>query len=298
MVNETLKLRIKKLIPKSLLPYARRYLPNFVREVYRYHSKDSNDLMIREALNFFLENGPISPFPYKWALSQNPKSIQIYHDKVLNLPYVFHGKTKLHFPESMKDEDVRKCYYDLIIEQNIKSTHRYLTDDFTIEPEDIVVDCGASEGIFALNDIDKIKKLYLFEPDEKWIKPLYATYYPYINKVVIIQKYLSSKSDEQNITLDEYFKDKEYPNIIKMDVEGFEESILRGGDNVLSSERLKKVVTCVYHHEMDEAILGNILKSYGFTIKVSDGYTLLSLDINDGKLCPPYLRHGVIRCSK
>ena len=151
---------------------------------------------------------------------------------------------------------------------------------------------------FSINHINLIKKLYLFEPDEQWIEPLRATYSQWIDKVEIVTKFLSDKVDEVSTTLDDYFKDKECPSLIKMDVEGFERKILDGGNNTLSSPHLKKVVACVYHHADDERILSQKLESYGFNTQPSVGYTILSLDVNGGKLQPPYFRHGVIRCQK
>lgn len=161
-----------------------------------------------------------------------------------------------------------------------------------------MVDCGASEGFFSIQHIDLIKKLYLFEPDEQWIEPLTATYSKWNDKVEIVTKFLSDKTDEVSVSLDDYFRDKECPSLIKMDVEGFEGKILDGGHNTLSSSQLKKVLACVYHHADDEKTLSQKLETYCFEISLSEGYTLLSLDIIDGKFQPPFLRHCVIRARK
>ena len=66
---------------------------------------------------------------------------------------------------------------------------------------------------------------------------------------------------------------------------------------------MKKVVTCVYHRQDDEEILGNMMKKFGFTVTPSKGYMLFPAgDIELGKPSyehkPPYFRRGVIRCNK
>ena len=199
----------------------------------------------------------------------------------------------------MSDEDIQTLYNNVVnIEQDVRSPHCYFTKTYGIDYGDIVVDCGASEGFFSIDKINIIKHLYLFEPDERWVEPLKATYAPWINKVSIITKYLSSETDEQCTTLDEFFKNKELPTMIKMDVEGFEKNILDGAKNLLTSDKLCKIVACVYHHADDEKILSEIMTEHGFNVTISEGYTFLSLDFKDGARCPPYLRHGVIRCRR
>lgn len=50
----------------------------------------------------------------------------------------------------------------------------------------IVADIGTAEGIFALNIIHSVKKVYLFECDPEWIIPLEKTFAPWINKIEIV----------------------------------------------------------------------------------------------------------------
>lgn len=103
------------------------------------------------------------------------------------------------------------------------------------------MDCGVAEGNFGLSIVEKCKKFYLFEPEEQWMEPLKATFAPWKDKVVIVQKYLSDTTDEINTTLDDYFSDKEYPNFLKLDGEGYEERLLLGTKKILSSNDLKKL---------------------------------------------------------
>jgi hypothetical protein len=159
----------------------------------------------------------------------------------------------------------------------------------------ILADIGAAEGFFALNNIETIKKIYLFEPDFEWIKPLQATFDPWKEKVEIIPKYISDLSEGDKITLDDFFKDKEKPTFIKADVEGFEIKLLSGATQLMANPSELDIVLCTYHRQDDYEILSKFLSERHFQISHSDGYMIFYLDKN---LASPYLRRGVIRASK
>ncbi|MCZ0861826.1 FkbM family methyltransferase [Methanocorpusculum vombati] len=294
----------KRVIPDALLPTIQKYYnkhyydrPTIQKIIAAY--SDSNDTEIQNIVKYISRNGLIA-FPYEWAdrfTPQNRKkinSIQIFKDKEYDLPYVYLGEEKLYFPNDWDDQKIRINYFGLQeIEQHLLSPHCYLSEDFVVDENSIVVDCGVAEGNFSLSIVEKCKKLYLFEPEEQWMEPLKATFAPWKDKVVIVQKYLSDITDEVNITLDDYFADKEYPNFLKLDVEGYEKQVLLGSKKILSSDDLKKVVTCIYHKADDEDVLGALLCNHGFITSKTPGYTTLSLDNKY-----PYLRHGVIRATK
>ncbi len=311
-VKETVNQKIvafgKKFIPKSILPtvqwyYNRHYqIHNFDKEKIQIivsDYSDTSDKEIREIVNHVSKNG-LSAFPYTWAdmrTSENRKkmkAIRVFRDETYKLPYVYLDNKKLYFPADWEEERIRGYYFGLQeLEQHPLSPHCYLSDDFTVDNESIVVDCGVAEGNFGLSIVEICKMLYLFEPDDEWMKPLEATFAPWKEKVVVVQKYLSDKTDDMNITLDDFFTDKEYPNFMKLDVEGYEERLLLGADKILSSEDMKKVVTCVYHKAEDEEVLRKILRDHKFSTIYTKGYTTLSIDNK-----PPYLRRGVIRATK
>jgi hypothetical protein len=268
--------------------------------IQAYYANMQIDSEIAEVLDFLPICG-ITMHPYKWGTLVNEDytakfdMIVILHDEDQNLPYVILDGKRLYFPRSMSDYDIKRTYYELQkIEQHPLSPHRYLTEDFDVEADDIVVDCGGAEGNFGLNIVDQVKKLYLFEPDEIWMEPLRATFAPWSNKVVIVHKYLSDITDDMNISLDNYFVDKEYPTFLKLDVEGYEERLLRGANKILSSHSIKKVVTSIYHYHDDEKNLGDLLRSHGFVTTHSHGYMIVGLD----DIRPPYLRRGLIRAMK
>ena len=181
-----------------------------------------------------------------------------------------------------------------IRDRDIQSPHRYLTHDFNITKDDIVVDVGASEGDFSLSIVEKVKKIYIFESDPKLMGVLQATFKPWQEKVTIINKCVSNKINGNCITLDSFFE-QEKPTFIKIDVEGEEYNLLKGAERTLSQNKPLKVVIASYHRYNDEVILRDELIKYGFKTQYSKGYML---SIWDGVLKEPYLRRALIRGIK
>jgi len=293
----------KRIIPDSLLPYAKRcydigsFILNYpkILRILLYYSSHETNSEIKKILTYLPKSG-MHPFPYSWANIKEASSIKVFLDKEKKLPYVLLDEKKLYYPNDLTDDDIKNSYYFVQkIEQYVSSPHRYLTSDFNISEDDIVVDCGAAEGNFSLAIVEQAKKIYLFEPEERWMEPLKATFAPWKNKIVIVQKFISDISDENTVTLDEYFAGEEGPTFCKMDVEGYEERVLNGSKHLLESEKLKKIVTCTYHYADAEEKLGKILESYNYTITASSGYMLFSMY---DELKPPYFRRGLLRCVK
>lgn len=140
--------------------------------------------------------------------------------------------------------------------------------------------------------VERVKKIYLFEPDDKWLEPLYATFAPWLNKVEIIPKYLSNIVTENTTTIDECCKNKEFPTFIKMDIEGSEYKALIGAKNAILSGTVKKIAATVYHYQDDEIKVRGFVESLGYTAVPSEGYITVHLDTFQ----PPYFRKVLLRC--
>ena len=145
---------------------------------------------------------------------------------------LWEGK-KLYYKNGNRPKKAQQYFNSLRLEQDIRSPHRYLTPDFDVAENDVVVDVGAAEGNFSLSVIEKVGHVFLFETDIKWIKALEATFEPWKHKVKIIQKYVSDKTDDQCIALDDFFDDKQTIHFIKADVEGAEGLVLQGATRVI-----------------------------------------------------------------
>jgi len=265
-------------------------------EIIDYFSnlpQESISLEQKEVIEF-LKNNSFSTFPYSYQFNYNANNIYIGVDDSDGLKYVLLDGKRLYF-KSSSVKRIRNIYNSLLIEQDVRSPHRYLTDSFNITPNDILVDIGAAEGNFTLSVIEKVKKAYIFETNKRWIKALNATFAPWKDKVEIINKFVSDNNDKNNVSLDTFFRNNPGINFIKIDAEGAESSIIKGAENILSRQPNCKVVTCTYHKRDDEVVLYDMLKKMGFTMEYSNGYMIFNLDKD---LKPPYLRRGLIRAWK
>ncbi|MDR0737564.1 MAG: FkbM family methyltransferase, partial [Prevotellaceae bacterium] len=172
----------------------------------------------------------------------------------------------------------------------------YETAGFHVSESDVVVDAGVAEGNFALSVIEKVKKIYLFEMDKAWITALEATFAPWKEKVVIVNKYVSDVNEKNRITLDAFFGNEKI-DFIKADIEGAEIQLLEGAKAILSRKTPLKAVLCTYHKHNDAEMLQQTLAEKGFRTEFSNGYMIFFYEMCD-KFEPPYLRRGLIRAEK
>ncbi|MGC8791329.1 MAG: FkbM family methyltransferase [Desulfurella sp.] len=140
------------------------------------------------------------------------------------------------------------------------------------EDDDIIVDAGAYIGD-TIEEIIKqninYKKIYAFEPDNENYSKLIENTKKYDN--IFCNKFglwnqtdklhfisdgtvgssITDNLNEANqtidvISLDEFFKDKEKPTLIKMDIEGAELEALTGAKEIITKYK-PKLQICIYH---------------------------------------------------
>lgn len=267
---------------------------------YDVHSKESEQY--KEELDFIAKNG-LSIFPYR--KTKTLPYAETGFDNGLSMPWVLHNNKKLYFPSSFSKEQAEFTYKNFIENENIlggnyrtKSPHQYQSETFKIEDGDVLVDVGCAEGLVALDAIEKVKKVYLIESDLKWIDALSATFAPYKDKVVIVNKLIADSDDsvKNTITLSSLLKEEKDSSIfIKMDIEGYETVVIRSSMDFLQNNNSIKLACCTYHKAGDEDSLKNMFESYGYKTEFSDGYMLFWYDYS---IKPPYFRKGVIRAWK
>jgi len=243
----------------------------------------------QENIMKYLQKNPVAMLPYDYIKKYDYNNIVVYNDN--SNKYIMHEDKRLYFPGSWENENIQKYYNGLIYEQDIDSPHRYESDIVHVSPGDVVVDIGASEGFFALSVIDKAKKIYLFECDEIWNKPQKMTFAPYKDKVVMVNKYVSDYTNDNNITMDQYFE-KQKVNFIKMDIEGTELKALKGSHNIFTVNKDIKVAICTYHNKDDAKNIRKILLKNNFFIEFSKGYIISVWEESFN------LRKGIIRGYK
>jgi hypothetical protein len=240
----------------------------------------------------YIFNNEFSMIPYNFTKKYNSGAVKVFDDKKSKMKYVIYNEKKLYFPRFAREEEIRALYNWLLIEQDVESPHKYEAPGFFVNSGDIAADIGASEGLFSLSVIDRVKLLYIFECEKSWNNALKKTFEPWKDKVKIINKYVGDKNNKNCTTLDSFFKDKEI-NYIKADIEGAEIPMLLGAKDILQRENIKFSI-CAYHRQDDAETLHKIFTQNNYFSEYSKGYMLV---LNDA-IKPPYLRHGLIRASK
>ncbi|MCI9533956.1 MAG: hypothetical protein HFG53_04025 [Lachnospiraceae bacterium] len=219
----------------------------------------------------YLQKNNLQVFNYDFVEKYKDLEIEVLFDKACGMYYVHHNKKKLYFAKRLKNKDMVKEYYkNLLIEQDEQSPHRYLNSDFAIQEGAIVADVGVAEGNFSLDIIEKVSKLYLIETDEEWIEAVRETFKAYLDKIVIIKKYITSINAGRNATLDSQIN--EPVDFIKMDIEGNEWDALLGAKKLIGRSSALKCAICAYHGDFDETLIKDALEKYGMSCSTTPGY--------------------------
>lgn len=247
----------------------------------------------RQRIIRWLKRHRIAMLPYDLSVDQD--AITVYLDADTGFKYVLHEGKRLYFIRGRSDEAIRRAYSTLLLEQLPESPHRYTDQMCDVAAGDVVVDVGDSEGIFALSVVERASKVYLVECEPSWIEALNLTFAPYRDKVEIVAKYVTDRSDgETKTTLDDLLHGGP-ANFIKADIEGAEMELLRGAARTLAGTTPIKLALCTYHNENDANDLRTFLEARGFATHFSPHYMIL---YHDPRLSAPWLRHGVIRAIK
>lgn len=276
--------------------FRERDLKKMKREINAYYSQHpSNDDEIKQAVTY-LKQHTLCTFPAPFREKYNSDDIPVHTDDSNGLFYVMYGKKKLYFRRSYNKLTVKYSYCGLLTEQDAASPHCYTDDGFKVGEDEVLFDIGSAEGIFVLENIERISHAVLFEKDKEWVEALEATFEPWKEKVTIIPKYVSDHDDEDNIAIDTFLTDYPYhPDFIKIDVEGAEAAILNGMPKLLETAPLK-IALCTYHRAEDHSRFTARLSQKGFKVTPSKGVMIFLNNIR--LLTPPYFRKGLIKACK
>ena len=245
----------------------------------------------------FIQTHPISVFNYPFREKYVNFSVEIGFDDENKLYYVMHmGKYKMYMARRLDTEEkVYEYYKSLCLEQDDQSPHRYVTEDFDVPIGDILVDVGTAEGMFSIDKIEKVKRLYIIEMDAEWIEALKYTFGDYMDKVIIVEKFVADYTGYNFVMLDDVID--EDVNFIKMDIEGNEYAAMIGAKNIIKKSKKLKCVLCTYHNDNDEVALKYLAESYGLSAEFSEGYMYFANNVEQLYIMPS-LRRGVLRCKK
>ena len=243
----------------------------------------------------------LSFFPYK--VIKNVPYFDSGYDEDLKLPYVCHKRKKLYFPHSYSLNECTEMYKSYIGEECLlggqyreNQPHQYITESFSVEEGDVLVDVGCAEALLSLDNIEIVSKVYLFEANQEWMPALKATFKEYMDKVVIINKFVSDKDSDHAITLKTALKNERAKSLfIKMDIEGAEVEVLNGSRDYLTKRNKVKIACCTYHKQNDAENVTRILSEMGYSYEFSDGYMFV---YDDANIKYPYFRKGLVRARK
>ena len=248
-----------------------------------------------ESVLDYLRTNPLAIFPYSFQDKYIAEDIKVFDDRDKGLKYVLLDGKRLYFKKRWGKQKIRNLFNLLLKEQDIQSPHRYLNEQFQFEDGEILVDVGVAEGNFALSVVEKASRLIIFEADKEWIEPLKATFEPWKDKVLIVNKFVGDSTNARNIRLDDFFSEEEKITFLKIDVDGAESNLLNGCKRILSQQQPLKVAVCTYHKQEDDNEFSALLVQNGFVISHSEGFMLFYYD---KKMKAPYFRRGLIRAIK
>ncbi len=245
----------------------------------------------------YLKQHDLAVFPYAFTSRYKPEDITLQYDQERNLLYTMWDGAKLYYKNGTDKRKARKYFNSLRMEQDANSPHCYLTAEFSVSDNDVVLDVGAAEGNFSLSVISRASHIFLFEPEPDWVKALEATFAPWKEKVTIVKNYVSDHTEGNMISIDDYLPEEQRINFIKADVEGFEYALLQGARKTIARQQNLKLAICTYHHQDDADRIDALLKNFGCLTEFTPGYILYHYG-RENVVKEPYLRRAVVRARK
>jgi len=259
--------------------------------------RDTDDPEVKEVLDFVRARPDINlPMctrpPYAFVDEYDADAIKVLWESEQSLPCVMVDGHKVYFPKGFAEPRIKRIVTTALVEQDSRCPHAYLDSGFDIDEGDTAVFAGASDGIFCLSRICKLRKAYLFEPDPRWHESLKLTFSQFADKVIVMPYFLGNTSGGTWVTLDDFAQQIAEPiHFLQADVEGDEIAVLEGAKRTLSRATKMRVSICSYHRPSHPAEIRQILENNGFAVSYSHGYFIQTYD-------PPYLQRAVVRGCK
>ncbi|MBK7810971.1 MAG: FkbM family methyltransferase [Saprospiraceae bacterium] len=230
----------------------------------------ANSSQFDKEYNVILKFGP-TPYCWEFRKEYRKNEIIIGYDNEKNLNYFDLEGKRMFLPVEYSKRKLKKLVWSLLIEQDIRSPHRYVKSYDELSNK-ILFDVGAAEGIFSLMAIEYVSKVFLFEYNEIWIRALQETFKPWKEKVVLIPQKVGVSNDNDAVTLSTFLLSKKVDSIfLKMDIEGAEIEVLHEIKSVLSSQSNIELAVCTYHRPDDFATIKSILESINYSINPTEG---------------------------
>ena len=267
----------------------------FYKQTVIKRYRNSREPEIVRILEHLAEND-LQVFNYDFVKKYNEMCFRIELDEPCGMYFVWHEGKRLYFSKTIKDKEEAADYYrGVLMEQDRESPHKHTDENFGIEKGNVVVDIGVAEGNFSLQVIDRVSRLYIIESDDGWIEALRETFRDYKEKVIIIQKFVTSVDEGKYATLDSLIE--EPVNFIKMDIEGNEWDALLGAEKLIGRSKNLKCAVCAYHGDFDEILIKDTFRKYGMNFSTTRGYMWYP-DTNRQTYISTRLCRGIVRGIK
>lgn len=235
------------------------------------HQHELDNPEVLEVIDYIDRERSIHLLNYDFVEEYRHLQCDVLTDEVSGMKFVPYKNRKMFFPKGWEDERIRDYFRSVVMEQDERSPHCYRQEGYYVREGDVVVDAGAAEGIWALDIIDVVGKIYLIEADEHWVEALRQTFREDTDKVQIIYGFLDNVMEGQRVSIDGLF-DNEEIHYIKMDIEGYEKQALMGAVQTINKNQNIRCAICAYHCKEDETWIRNWFQTYGLDIENSKGY--------------------------
>jgi len=245
-------------------------------------TNNKNNVGFNELIKFFFDSS------YR---KKSKKMISKLEVEDQYLKYYLKGYEKpIFFPRGFNIKSMEM----VIVESFYKiNWHYYEIEQTRVTNNDIVIDCGAAEGIFSFIIANRAKYIYAIEPLKDFTKSMALTFQDR-NNINIVEyaisdheynAYISDRdissiiNDEQRgaevkvTTLDKLFYEKNVPvSYIKIDLEGFDFLAIKGAAKLIEKNKPKIAVTT--YHNINHA---NQIKE--FLLSINPNYKILTKGI-------------------
>ncbi len=253
----------------------------------------------RSELTFLAQERGYTVFPY--PSEQESSQIVSRLDNECHMPFILHNGKRLYFPSRYSEEDALRQYQNLLLTECLLGSsdqygkpHQYQSPRVQVETSDILFDIGAAEGLFALDNIEKISHAVILECDPLWFEPLQKTFSPFADKVSLIFKALAANDSHSSLSLTSLLSSYSHKSLfIKIDIEGSEvPSLLAAQSTLANTDNRIKICAASYHRQNDYRQLASFFDEIHYSSETSSGYMLFNF--YDAPQ-PPFFRHGIIR---
>jgi len=218
-----------------------------------------------------------------------------YIDRIIKVPdyrqvYFKNIPPPLFWPEELDIKYLITITTEIMYKKN---WHYYEIPETMVMNKDIVLDCGAAEGLFSLSIYEKAERVYMLEPLPLFHHALSKTFYDINNCVLIkcalgatacdkffVQESVNSHIDELGRqgtikvpveTIDNLFFKKDIKvDYIKADLEGYELDMLQGATKTIQAAKPRMAIT-TYHEGQNAndivAFVKSLVPDYNVRVK-------------------------------